>query len=81
MSPLPHYSPSWSSGAFITRAVPVPDLPTQFDELVAACGLTARPDLWQYNEKLRRFARRNRHKKYVPESFLDQLGMDAEAEL
>lgn len=51
--------------------------PTLFEELVHEVGLEKRPDLWRYNQKLRRFAKQNRRSRYIPESFLDQLGIDA----
>lgn len=78
MSTQPRYSPSWSSGAFMQRTVPVPDVPTLFDQLVAECGLAKRPDLWQYNDRLRAFAKRFRHTRYVPEEYLAALGLEVE---
>lgn len=66
--------------AFVTRELPVPNLPTLFDQLVAECGLENRPDLWPYNDVLRKFAKRNRHKRYIPESYLEALGIDGEVE-
>jgi hypothetical protein len=81
MSTKSRYSPAWSSGAFVTRVLQVPDVPTQFDQLVAECGLQSRPDLWPHNDKLRRFAKRNRHIRYVPESYLETLGLDVKDEL
>ncbi len=80
MSTLPRYSPSWSSGAFVTRSLPVPNTPPLFDQLVEKCGLQARPDLWAHNDKLRAFAKRNRKVRYVPEFYLEALGFGAEVE-
>lgn len=77
----PRYSPSWSSGAFVTRQLEVPDVPTLFEQLVQSCGLEKRPDLWPHNDKLRAFAKRNRHTRYIPESYLEALGLDVESEL
>ncbi len=79
MSTQPRYSPSWSSGAFYTRILPpVANVPTAFEQLVEKCGLESRPDLWPYNTQLRAFAKRNRHIRYVPESYLEALGLDVE---
>jgi hypothetical protein len=78
MSTLPRYSPAWSSGAFRTRNIPVPNLPTAFDALVLKLGLEKRPDLWPHNDKLRAFAKRNRHIRYVPEDYLAALGLEVE---
>ena len=67
-------STPWSSGAFVVRDVPVPDGPTEFEQLVFRLGLEHRPDLWQFNGKIRQFVRTHRHRRYVPESLLRELG-------
>jgi hypothetical protein len=63
------------------RARPVPARPTRFEELVAEQGLENRPELWPYNRALSGFAKRNRTKHYVPESYLAALGLSTEVEL
>ena len=75
MSTQPRYAPSWASGL---GTQPAPDVPTQFEQLVAACGLTGHPELWTDSTRLRAFAKRNRHIRYVPESYLEALGLDVE---
>jgi hypothetical protein len=68
---------NWASGAYAQRHVHIgPPQPTLFEELVCKVGLEKRPDLWQYNAKLTKFAKLNRNKRYIPESFLDELGLD-----
>lgn len=84
MSAMPASTPhknSWATGAFHTRALSVPDWPTAFDQLVYKLGLEHRPDLWQYNSRLRSFAHRNRMTRYVPEQFLRELGIEVEVDL
>jgi hypothetical protein len=79
---LPRYSPSWSSGAFATRQLPaVPDVPTAFDSLVRRLGLQGHPELWTCDTRLCAFAKKNRKTLYVPEKFLQELGLDVEDEL
>jgi hypothetical protein len=80
VSSQPRYSPSWSSGAFVTRRLEVPDTPTQFDALVRSVGLEKRPDLWPHNDKLCKFAKRFYKVRYVPEKYLEQLGLDGQVE-
>lgn len=72
---------SWATGAYYTRVMHVPDGPTRFDQLVAKRGLENRPDLWACDTRLCAFARRERSKHYVPESFLVELGLIEEVEL
>lgn len=72
--------PKWSSGAFGTREVPVPDVPTAFETLIESVGLQTKPELWPYNAKVRAFAQRNRKTRYVPEELLELLGLDPEPE-
>ena len=82
MSTAPRYTPSWSSGAFHTRVLIIPDQPSAFEKLVLSVGLEKRPDLWRHNDKLRAYARRYYKVRYVPESFLEEVGLDGkEAEL
>lgn len=78
--PIAHKN-SWATGAYYTRVMHVPDSPTRFEQLVEKRGLQNRPDLWVYDTRLRAFARRERSKHYVPESFLVQLGLDVEVKL
>ena len=78
----PRYTPPWSSGAFHTRVLIIPDQPSAFETLVRSVGLEKRPDLWRHNDKLRAFARRYYKVRYVPEWFLDEVGLgDVEVEL
>jgi hypothetical protein len=49
---------------------------TLFEDLVYALGLEKRPDLWRHNKKLRAFAKQNWRTRYIPESFLGQIGLD-----
>ena len=72
------HKPSWATGAYYTRVMHVPSGPTEFEQLVEKRGLQNRPDLWAYDSQLRTFARRNRCKRYVPESYLSELGLDVE---
>ena len=76
----PHKN-SWATGAYWTRNLVPPSRPTAFEELVYKCGLENRPDLWRDNTKLRSFAKRNAKTRYVPESFLAELGIAAEVDL
>jgi len=39
-----------------------------------------KPELWNHSAKIRAFAKRNRKIRYVPEEFLEQLGLEAEGE-
>lgn len=72
----PFHSGSWSEGP-ARQIPPLPDRPTQFEELVDLVGLGKRPDLWRHNDRLRRFARVHKSTRYVPEWFLAQLGLSA----
>jgi hypothetical protein len=72
------HKPSWATGAYYTRVLRVGNGPTQFEQLVAKRGLENRPDLWVYDTRLRAFARAQRSKRYVPESFLVALGLSTE---
>jgi hypothetical protein len=73
----PHKN-SWATGAFCTRSLHIPNQPTQFDALVYKLGLEKRPDLWRDSTKLVAFARKNAKHRYVPESFLCELGIGTE---
>jgi len=70
----------WADGAFATREVPVPDLPSAFEVLVASLDLQDKPELWIHSAKIRAFAKRNRKIRYVPEELLAQLSLEAEVE-
>jgi hypothetical protein len=76
MSAAIAHVPRWSSGAYCPRVLPVPQTETQFDSLVYKLGLENRPDLWQYSDKLKKFAKAHRNKRYVPEFLLDQWGLE-----
>jgi hypothetical protein len=71
-----HLNTNWASGAFAARTLAVPCQPTLWEELVFKAGLENRPDLWVYDAKLVKFAKQNRNKRYIPESFLSQLGLE-----
>ena len=72
-----HLNSNWASGAYRQRIVPIrPAVATEFEELVHQVGLEKRPDLWSCSPKLVKFAKLNRNKRYIPESFLDELGLD-----
>ena len=74
-SPRYTYTQHWSSGAFITRHVPVPNVPTHFERLVTRAGLQNHPEMWRYENTLVRFARNQHKTKYIPEWFLKELGL------
>jgi len=76
----PHKN-SWATGAYYKRIMPVPDGPTEFEQLVEKRGLTNNEPAWRFDTKLRAFARAHRKTRYIPESFLVALGLDAEVEL
>ena len=73
---LPRYTPSWSSGAFITRIVPVVDSGTAFGDLVEKLGLANQPAEWRHNRTIRAFVKRNYKHRYIPESLLGELGLE-----
>lgn len=77
----PRYSPSWSSGAFVQRQLVVPDVPTAFDRLVSRLGLEGHPELWTCDTRLCAFAKKHRKTRYVPEKFLEELGLEVDGEL
>jgi hypothetical protein len=72
---------NWATGAYYKRVMSVPDGPTEFEQLVQRRGLEHAEHLWRYDAQLRRFAKVNRSKRYVPESFLVELGLSTEVEL
>ena len=80
-TPARAHKPTWATGAYYTRVMHVGNGPTEFEQLVAKRGLENRPDLWVHDSRLRAFARAQRSKRYVPESFLVALGLDVEVEL
>jgi hypothetical protein len=70
------HSPNWASGAYGVRVLsPVPKLETEFDMLVHKVGLENQPDLWQYNLRLKAFAKAHRNNRYVPEFLLAAWGI------
>ena len=77
MSAAPHQA-RWSSGV---ETRPAPNVPTEFECLVHRLGLEKRPDLWSDSRPLCEFAKRNKSKRYVPESFLAELGLSPEVDL
>lgn len=67
----------WAAGTSIT---PAPPCLTEFEELVRAVGLEACPQLWLDNARLRKFAKRFKNSRYVPEEFLKAIGTYVEDE-
>jgi hypothetical protein len=81
MSTASRLPQNWATGAFVQRNLHVSAIDqTQFDELVSKNGLEKRPDLWPHNDKLKRFARANKNRRYIPEWLLETWGMVVKAD-
>lgn len=62
-------NPNWGKAC-----ASVPDNGTVFGSLVEREGLTGKPELWQFSNRLKIFAKKYRASRYVPEFLLEQWG-------